>query len=212
MWHFPQSRNVVTAMPLQLIPGARLVVATHNAGKVPEIAALLDGRFALVSAGELGLPEPEETEATFIGNAVLKARAAATASRLIAIADDSGLSVRALGGAPGVVSARWAETASGRDFGAAMARVQAELGGAADRSAWFTSALAVAWPDGPVVAVQGEVHGHVSFPPRGERGFGYDPIFTPEGGELTFGEMEPAAKDAISHRAVAFAKLKAALL
>ena len=199
-------------MPLQLTPGARLVVATHNPGKVPEIAALLDGRFELVSAGELGLPEPEETEATFVGNAVLKARAAAKLSGLIAIADDSGLSVRALNGAPGVVSARWAETPSGRDFGAAMARVERELADAADRAAWFTSALAVAWPNGPVVAVQGEVHGTVNFPPRGDRGFGYDPIFTPDGGTLTFGEMEPAAKDAISHRAVAFKKLKAALL
>ena len=199
-------------MPLQLTPGARLVLATHNAGKVPEIAALLDGRFELVSAGELGLPVPEETEATFVGNAVLKARAAARASGLIAIADDSGLSVRALNGAPGVVSADWAETPSGRDFGAAMARVERELGDATDRAAWFTSALAVAWPDGPVVAVQGEVHGTVNFPPRGERGFGYDPIFTPDGGTLTFGEMGPAAKDAISHRAVAFEKLKAALL
>jgi XTP/dITP diphosphohydrolase len=198
-------------MPLQLTPGARLVLATHNPGKVPEIAALLDGRFELVSAGELGLPEPEETEATFVGNAVLKARAAAAASGLIAIADDSGLSVRALNGAPGVVSARWAETPAGRDFGAAMLRVERELAGAADRAAWFTSALAVAWPDGPVVAVEGQVHGTVNFPPRGDRGFGYDPIFTPDGGAQTFGEMDPAAKDAISHRAVAFAKLKAAL-
>lgn len=198
-------------MPLQLNPGARLVVATHNPGKVPEIAALLDGRFELVSAGELGLPEPEETEATFTGNAVLKARAAADRSGLPAIADDSGLSVRALGGAPGVLSARWAETPGGRDFGAAMARVERELGATEDRAAWFTSALAVAWPDGPAVVVEARVMGTVGFPARGQRGFGYDPIFTPEGGSLTFGEMEPAAKDAISHRAAAFAKLKAAL-
>jgi XTP/dITP diphosphohydrolase len=199
-------------MPLSLQPGSRLVVATHNAGKVPEIAALLDGRFDLVSAGALGLPEPEETEATFVGNAVLKARAAAERSGLPAIADDSGLSVRGLGGAPGVLSARWAETGAGRDFAAAMARIERELAGSDDCAAWFTSALAVAWPDGPVVVVEGQVHGTVGFPPRGTRGFGYDPIFTPEGGEQTFGEMDPAAKDAVSHRAVAFAKLKAALL
>lgn len=188
------------------------MVATHNPGKVPEIAALLEGRFDLVSAAELGLAEPEETETTFVGNAVLKARAAAAASGLIAIADDSGLCVRALGGAPGVVSARWAETPNGRDFGAAMRRVEAELGASADRAAWFTSALAVAWPEGLVAAVEGQIHGTVGFPPRGTKGFGYDPIFTPAGGKLTFGEMAPAAKDAISHRAVAFAKLKAALL
>jgi XTP/dITP diphosphohydrolase len=199
-------------MPLQLTPGARLVVATHNAGKVPEIAALLDGRFDLVSAGELGLPEPEETEATFVGNAVLKARAAAEKSGLVAIADDSGLSVRALGGAPGVLSARWAQTRQGRDFGAAIARLERDMGDTQDRVAWFTSALAVAWPDGPVVAVEGQVHGAVSFPARGANGFGYDPIFTPARGLLTFGEMLAADKDAISHRAVAFAKLKAALL
>ena len=148
-------------MPLQLTPGARLVVATHNPGKVPEIAALLDGRFDLISAGELGLPEPEETEATFTGNAVLKARAAADRSGLPAIADDSGLSVQALGGAPGVFSARWAETSRGRDFGAAMARVEREMGGTEDRSAWFTSALAVAWPDGPAVVVEARVIGTI---------------------------------------------------
>jgi XTP/dITP diphosphohydrolase len=198
-------------MALKLEPGARLVVATHNPGKAVEIAALLEGRFDTVAAGALGLPEPEETEATFVGNAVLKARTAADRSGLIAIADDSGLSVRALGGDPGVLSARWAETGAGRDFAAAMARVEAELGDAADRFAWFTCALAVAWPDGPVVAVEGRVEGTVGFPGRGDRGFGYDPIFTPAGGALTFGEMEPAAKDAISHRARAFEQLKAAL-
>mgnify|MGYP002779526547 FL=1 len=198
-------------MPLSLPVGARLVVATHNPGKAVEIAALLEGRFETVAAGELGLPEPEETEATFVGNAVLKARAAADRSGLVAVADDSGLSVRALGGAPGVLSARWAETGAERDFGSAMARGEAGLGRAADRFAWFTCALAVAWPDGPVVAVEGRVEGTVGFPARGTRGFGYDPIFTPTGGDLTFGEMEPAHKDAISHRAQAFAKLKAAL-
>ena len=201
-------------MPLQLLPGTKLVAATHNAGKAREIAALLEGRFETVTAGELGLPEPEETEATFVGNAVLKARAAADASGLLAIADDSGLSVAALNGAPGVQSARWAEDAQGRrDFAFAIRQVEAAVNaaGSDDRSAWFTCALAVAWPDGPVVAVEGRVDGTLVFPGRGENGFGYDPVFVPEGGRLTFGEMEPDAKDAISHRARAFEALKAAL-
>ena len=199
-------------MSLRLESGARLVVATHNPGKVPEIAALLDGRFALTSAGELGLAEPVETEATFVGNAVLKARVAAEASGLIAIADDSGLCVRALDGAPGVLSARWA--GEPRDFAHAMRRVERELDArdARDRSAWFTSALAVAWPGGPVVAVDGRVEGELTFPPRGALGFGYDPIFIPLGRAETFGEMTDAAKAEVSHRARAFAKLKAALL
>ena len=198
-------------MALTLEPGARLVVATHNPGKLPEIAALLDGRFDLVSAGELGLPEPEETETTFVGNAVLKARAAADAAGLPAIADDSGFCVAVLGGAPGVYSARWAGPR--KDFAAAMARVRREMEATPtdDDDAWFTAALAVAWPQGAVVAVEGRVEGRVTFPPRGDRGFGYDPIFQPAGLETTFGEMEPAAKHAISHRALAFAKLKAAL-
>ncbi len=198
-------------MSLKLPRGGKLVAATHNPGKVPEIAALLNGRFEIVTAGELGLAEPEETEATFIGNAVLKARAAADASGLTALADDSGLSVRALGGEPGVLSARWA--GEPRDFGRAMERVRQRLVdvGGEDRTAWFTSALAVAWPHGPVVAVEGRVDGALSFPPRGSRGFGYDPIFIPTGHDQTFGEMEPLAKDAISHRARAFEKLVAAL-
>ncbi|OYW28310.1 MAG: non-canonical purine NTP pyrophosphatase, RdgB/HAM1 family [Caulobacter sp. 12-67-6] len=198
-------------MALRLEPGLKLVVATHNPGKVPEIAALLDGRFELVSAGALGLPEPEETETTFVGNALLKARHAADLSGMIALADDSGLSVAALDGSPGVYSARWA--GPGKDFAQAMAKVEERLEetGSDDRAAWFTSALAIAWPGGPSVVVQGEVHGTLAFPPRGTRGFGYDPIFVPEGHETTFGEMEPAAKDAMSHRARAFDKLKAAL-
>ena len=199
-------------MPLRLIPGTRLVVATHNPGKAKEIAALLDGRFDIVAAGALGLAEPEETEATFTGNALLKARAAADASGLIALADDSGLSVAALAGAPGVYSARWA--GPGKDFGPAMDRVEAELraSGSADRHAWFTSALAVAWPGEAAVVVEGRIDGAVTFPRRGGRGFGYDPIFTPESGEQTFGEIDPVAKEAMSHRARAFDKLKAALL
>jgi XTP/dITP diphosphohydrolase len=201
-------------MPLSLPPGTRLVAATHNPGKAREIAALLDGRFQTIAAGELGLPEPEETEATFVGNAVLKARAAADASGVIAIADDSGLSIAALNGEPGVQSARWAEVAEGRrDFDFAMRQVQAavEATGSPDRSAWFTCALAVAWPKGPIVAVEGRVDGTLVFPGRGANGFGYDPIFLPAGGARTFGEMDPAAKDAVSHRAKAFEALKAAL-
>ena len=198
---------------LTLAPGQRLVAATHNPGKVKEIAALLDGRFEMIAAGELGLAEPDETESTFVGNAVLKARTAADASGLPAIADDSGLSVTALGGAPGVLSARWAEIAGRRDFGYAMRRIEDAMAQAQadDASAWFTCALAVAWPQGPVVAVEGRVDGQLVFPPRGLRGFGYDPIFQPAGHDETFGEMNPFEKDAISHRAVAFAKLRAAL-
>jgi XTP/dITP diphosphohydrolase len=199
-------------MPLRLEPGAKLVVATHNPGKLPEIAALLDGRFELIAASQVGLPEPDETETTFAGNALLKARHAAERSGLIAIADDSGLSVAALDGAPGIYSARWAGPT--RDFGQAMAKVEERIeeAGSDDRRAWFTSALAVAWPGGPAVVVEGRVDGELVFPPRGDRGFGYDPIFVADGHRQTFGEMEPAAKDAISHRALAFAKLKAALI
>ena len=197
---------------LRLINGMTLVIATHNPGKVPEIAALLGENYRFVTAGELNLPEPDETEATFTGNAMLKARHAAALSGEVAIADDSGMSVAALDGAPGVFSARWAGPT--KDFSIAMSKVEARLEevGATDRSAWFTSALAVAWPDGPCVVVEGRVDGHLTFPPRGDRGFGYDPIFVPEGGDLTFGEMDPKAKDAISHRARAFARLRAALI
>jgi len=199
-------------MALRLVPGARLVAATHNPGKARKLAALLEGRFEVVTAGALGLAEPEETEQTFEGNALVKARAAARASGLIALADDSGLSVAALGGAPGIFSARWA--GPDRDFGRAMALVQQRLAESEsdDPAAWFTSALAVAWPDGPAVTVEGRVDGRLTFPPRGDKGFGYDPIFLPEGHERTFGEMEEAEKETLSHRARAFAKLKAALL
>ena len=198
-------------MTLKLETGAKLVAATHNPGKAVELAALLDGRFELVAAGSLGLPEPEETESTFAGNALLKARAAANASGLIALADDSGLSVRALDGAPGIYSARWAGPT--RDFSAAMAKVEERLEASEtdDRFAWFTCALAVAWPNGPAVVVEGRIDGSLSFPPRGTLGFGYDPIFVPEGFEQTFGEMVQSAKDEISHRARAFQQLKAAL-
>ena len=185
--------------------GDRLVVASHNQGKVEEISALL-APFAIdaVSAGTLGLAEPEETGTSFEANAALKAKAAADASGLPAIADDSGLVIPALGGAPGIYSARWA--GASKDFGFAMKRVHAELGDR-DRSARFVAVLALAWPDGSLELFRGEAPGRLVWPPRGERGFGYDPMFVPEGGVETFGEMEPAEKHKISHRARAFTAL-----
>ncbi len=196
--------------------GPRLIIASHNPGKLRELAALIEPYdVAAVGAAELGLAEPEETGATFVENAELKARAAAAAAAAggaPALADDSGLVVAALGGAPGIHSARWAETARGRDFAAAMARVEAELGDDPDRHAHFTAALCLAWPDGHNETFEGRVDGVLVFPPRGARGFGYDPIFLPDGLEITFGEMEPDEKHAISHRARAFAKLIAACL
>ncbi|MBB5661534.1 RdgB/HAM1 family non-canonical purine NTP pyrophosphatase [Brevundimonas halotolerans] len=199
-------------MNLKLIKGMRLLVATHNPGKAVEIAALLDGNYDVVTMSDQNLPEPDETETTFCGNALLKARHAAEASGLVALADDSGLSVRALDGAPGIFSARWAGPE--KDFSHAMAKVEQRLEeiGSDDRAAWFTSALAVAWPQGPAVVVEGLVDGTLTFPPRGDRGFGYDPIFVPQGHDQTFGEMEPAFKDGISHRARAFDLLKDALI
>ena len=187
----------------------KLVLATHNPGKVVEIAALLEPfGVEVVSAGELGLPEPEETEATFEGNARLKAHAAARAANLPALSDDSGLAVSGLDGAPGIYSARWA--GPGKDFGVAMARVETELGDNPDRSAHFICALTLAWPDGHDETFVGKVHGTLTFPPRGEHGFGYDPIFVAEGHAQTFGEMDPAQKHAMSHRADAFSQLVAA--
>src|SRR5271168_1383639 len=170
-------------MPLSLPARTRLVAATHNPGKARELADLLQGRFEILAASDLGLAEPDEPETTFVGNAVVKARAAANASGLIAIADDSGLCVVGLGGAPGVHSARWAGPQ--RDFAHAMALVEQRLEEveSEERAAWFACALAVAWPQGPVFAVEGRVDGALSFPPRGDRGFGYDPIFTPSGGD-----------------------------
>lgn len=198
-------------MALKLPPKTRIVAATHNPGKARELAALLQGRFDLIDAASLGLAEPEETETSFVGNALLKARAAADASGLVALADDSGLSVRALDGAPGIYSARWA--GPDKDFAMAMAHVEERLeeSGRDDPFAWFTCALAVAWPDGPAVVVEGRIDGALCFPPRGTLGFGYDPIFVPAGQHQTFGEMQPAAKDALSHRTRAFEKLRAAL-
>ena len=192
--------------------GPTLVVASHNPGKVREIKELL-APFGIETRGasELGLPEPEETEATFAGNAALKARAAADASGLPALADDSGLAVAALDGAPGIYSARWAGEA--KDFSFAMKRIERELKekSARDMAAKFVCALAIAEPGRDAAIFEGEVHGHLTFPPRGTKGFGYDPIFVADGMSETFGEIEPAQKHAMSHRARAFAKLVAAL-
>ncbi len=197
----------------RLAPGP-LVLATHNPGKVREIRALV-ARFGIepVSAGELGLGEPAETGTSFIANATIKALASATAANLPALADDSGLCVDALGGAPGVVSADWAEAPGRpRDFGAAMERVWRELTAAgpdAAQTARFVCALVLAWPDGHVQAYEGVCEGSLVWPPRGSRGFGYDPMFVGAGMDETFGEIDPAAKHAISHRADAFRKLVA---
>ena len=191
------------------LAGARLAIASHNSGKVREIGALLAPfGIAAVSAAALGLPEPAETGRDFAENAAIKARAAADGARCPALADDSGLVVPALDGAPGIHSARWAGPE--RDFGQAMARVSEQLGDGADRRAHFVCALALAWPDGHVEAFEGGAQGTLVWPPRGDRGFGYDPIFVPDGHTQTFGEMDEREKDAISHRARAFAKLRAA--
>jgi len=192
--------------------GNRLVIASHNQGKVREIADLL-APFAIdvVSAGELGLPEPEETGTTFAENAALKARASVAGSGLPALADDSGFSVAALGGAPGIHAARFATRQDGsRDFDWAMERVHEAADGSGDKTCWITCALALAWPDGHVEIFEGRVEGTLAWPPRGKLGFGYDPIFVPNGYAETFAEMSPEAKHAISHRAIAFEKMIAA--
>jgi XTP/dITP diphosphohydrolase len=203
-------------MTRRLQRGDRLVVATHNPGKVWEINKLIAPYgLAALSAGELALTEPEETETTFEGNAELKARFAAGASGLPALADDSGIEIDALGGAPGVYTADWA--GPGRDFSIAMQRVHDDL---VARQGWkgeprranFISVLCLAWPDGEIQLFEGKVYGHVVWPPRGSNGFGYDPIFVANGQELTFGEMEPAAKYAISHRTRSFEAFKHACL
>ena len=185
------------------------VLASHNAGKIKELRAILEPRgIALKSAADLALPEPEETESTFEGNAALKARAACEATGLVCLADDSGLAVDALDGAPGIYSARWA--GEPRDFDRAMQRVHDELGGNPDRTARFVSVIALARPDGSIVHYRGEVTGEIVWPPRGTGGFGYDPVFQPEGESRTFGEMEPAEKQALSHRARALEAMIAA--
>ena len=189
----------------------RLVIATHNAGKLREISELVAPfGVAATSAGALGLPEPEEDGDSFEANALIKAHAAAQGSGLPALADDSGLVVPALDGRPGIHSARWA--GPGKDFGVAMKKVQEELGAHADRGAYFVCVLALAWPDRHVEAFEGRVHGRLVWPLRGSRGFGYDPMFQPDGYDITFGEMDPAAKHAISHRAQAFRQLVSACL
>lgn len=188
--------------------GRRLVIASHNPGKLREIAELLSAHgIETVSARSLGLPEPEETGQSFAANAAIKALAAATAAELPALADDSGLAVAALDGRPGIRSARWA--GPDRDFGKAMARVERALADKDDRSACFICALCLAWPDGHHEVFEGRIDGDLVWPPRGDRGFGYDPIFRPAGHEMTFGEMEPRSKHAMSHRARAFAKFLA---
>jgi XTP/dITP diphosphohydrolase len=203
----------------KLTPG-KLVIASHNAGKLREIAALL-APYGMepISAGALGLPEPEETEDSFAGNALIKARASASGSGLPALADDSGLMVDALGGAPGVYTADWAvrqayEGGPGRDWYMAMGKVEgklAELGADIDRTAHFVCTLALVWPDGEEALFEGRVGGSLIWPPRGTSGFGYDPVFQPVGYDISFGEMEPSIKHAMSHRAEAFAKLVKAL-
>ena len=188
--------------------GDTVVVASHNQGKVREIRALLEP-FGLttLSNADLGLPTPEETESTFAGNARLKSVAAARASGHPALADDSGLEIFALDGAPGIYTADWSEDAHGnRDWMRAMTRAHEALGDADDRSARFVCALSLAWPDGTSTEYEGDVHGHVVWPPRGERGFGYDPVFQRVGDTRTFAEIDPDAKHAVSHRAAAFAK------
>jgi XTP/dITP diphosphohydrolase len=189
--------------------GDRLVIASHNPGKVREISDLL-GPFgvAVSSAIDLALDEPAETGTTFVANARLKALAAARSTGLPALADDSGLAVEALGGAPGIYSARWAGPE--KDFGIAMQRVEERLSGNENRRARFICALALAWPDDHIEIFEGVIEGTLVWPPRGNRGFGYDPMFQPAGHDLTFGEFDPEAKHAISHRADAFRKLVAA--
>jgi len=193
-----------------------LVIATHNAGKLKEISALLAPYgVQCISAGSLGLPEPEETGTTFVANALIKARAAAEASQLPALADDSGLSVAALGGRPGVYTADWAERQRfegppGRDWYMAMGKVEgllAEQGPEIDRAAWFSCVLAIAWPGGDYAVYEGRADGTLTWPPRGTMGFGYDPVFVPLGETRTFAEHDPEEKHRISHRADAFAKL-----
>ncbi len=196
--------------PRRIAADETIILATHNAGKVREIGALLAPyRITVIAAGDIGLPEPEETGLSFVANAELKALAAARAAGKPALADDSGLAVDALDGAPGIYSARWAGPA--KDFAAAMTEVERRVSasGRAERGAAFFCALTLAWPDGHCETVLGRIDGTLTFPPRGAGGFGYDPIFVPTGHEITFGEMDPAEKHAISHRADAFRQLVA---
>src|SRR5471030_697858 len=195
-------------MGRKLPAGTRLVLASHNQGKLVELADLLRPyQIEIISAGSLGLPEPEETAPDFAGNARIKALAAATATGLPAFSDDSGFYAAALGGEPGVLSARWGGPE--RDFAKAMALVNDRVGDKADRRAWFVAALCLAWPDGHTETFVGRVDGTMVWPPRGDKGFGYDPVFLPDGATTTFGEMDPEAKHTVSHRARAFAQVMA---
>lgn len=190
----------------RLFSGGPLVIASHNSGKVREIRDLLQPLGAdVIAAADLGLPEPAETGRSFLANAEIKALAAATASGHPALADDSGLVVAALRNQPGIYSARWAGPE--KDFAKAMAEVEARLSGIIDRRGHFACALALAWPDGHVETFSGNVYGTLVWPPRGDRGFGYDPMFVPDGYDITFGEMSPEEKHRISHRAKAFHRL-----
>jgi XTP/dITP diphosphohydrolase len=193
-------------MTRKLSSGQKLVLASHNKGKLREIEALLRPLgVEVVSAGDLGLPEPDEDAPDFAGNARIKAVAAAMASGLPALSDDSGFCVAALDGAPGVYSARWA--GPDKDFAAAMATVNDRIGHNPDRRAWFVAALCLAWPDGQTATFLGRIDGAAVWPPRGDKGFGYDPMFVPAGAGETFGEIDPEAKHAVSHRARAFAQV-----
>lgn len=195
-------------MSQRRLTSGKIIIASHNQGKVHEIGDLLRPLgLEVISAGELGLDEPEETGSTYIANAELKAHAAAKAANLPALADDSGLSVNALAGAPGIYSARWA--GPDKDFSIAMKRVADALlmTSSTDRSAEFVCALSLAWPDGEITSFEGRVSGQIIWPPRGDRGFGYDPIFVPDGHQISFGEMDPDKKHAMSHRARAFEQL-----
>ncbi len=200
------------------IGSGKLVIATHNAGKLREIGALLAPYgVECISAGSLGLPEPAETGRTFVDNALIKARAAAEASGMVALADDSGLCVAALEGRPGVYTADWAERQwfegdPGRDWYMAMGKVEGMLqarGAETPREAWFSCVLALAWPGGEQEIYEGRIDGRLTWPPRGTLGFGYDPVFEPNGRDVTFAELDPEEKHRISHRADAFAKLVA---
>ena len=184
-------------------PGDKLVVASHNSGKVREIQELLEPfGLEILAAGDLGAPEPEETGDTFEANARLKAHASAQFTNLPALADDSGFCVAGLEGAPGIYSARWA--GADKNFSAAMSRINDQLGTQEDRTAWFVCCLSIAWPTGKSLTFRGEVWGDIAWPPRGNKGFGYDPMFQPNGHAITFGEMEPHIKHSMSHRAHAF--------
>ncbi len=191
--------------------GDTLLVATHNAGKLAEIASLLQSYgIAVIGAAERDLPEPDETETSFTGNARIKAHAAAAATGLPALSDDSGIEIDALGGAPGVYTADWAETPEGRDFAMAMTKAHDKLlasGVARPWSARFCCTLVLAWPDGHNEVFPGTVEGQITWPMRGQHGHGYDPIFQPDGYDVTFAEMDPDLKNRISHRADAFGRL-----